>query len=58
MSTILIVVAIILGVIAAFLGFGTFHTNGDPHVAGWLSASLVAFYASHLAGWWDNRGRG
>lgn len=39
-----------LAIVATLLGFGVdpFWTEGDPHVLGWVSASLACFYASHL----------
>lgn len=49
MNTILLIIALVLAIIAALLGFGTFHTDGDPHILGWLSASLAFYYASLLA---------
>lgn len=48
MSTVLIVIALVLALIAALLGFGAFSTSGDPHVLGWVAASLAAWYGSHL----------
>lgn len=46
---VLLIIALILALIAALLGFDTFHTNGDPHVLGWLSAALAFFFGSLLA---------
>lgn len=48
MRTILIVVALVLAIIAALLGFDVVSADGDPNVLGWLSASFVAYLASLL----------
>jgi hypothetical protein len=47
--TALLLLACLLALIAALLGFDTFHANGDPHVLGWLGASLAAFTAAEMA---------
>lgn len=48
MNRILIIVALVLALIAALLGFDVFTTSGDPHVLGWLAASLAAYFGSLL----------
>lgn len=49
MSKALLVVALVLAFIATLLGFGIIKTDGDPHVLGWIGATLLAYIASLLA---------
>lgn len=49
-NSILLIVALVLAIIAALLGFDVFSTDGDPHVAGWIAASLACYFAYLLAG--------
>jgi len=49
-NSILLIIALVLAIIAALLGFEVFDTDGDPHVAGYLSASLAFYFAHCLAG--------
>lgn len=49
MNRILLIVALVLAFIAALLGFDIISTNGDPHLLGWVAASLVAYFGSLLA---------
>lgn len=44
----LIVIALIWALAVVALDFGFIDVNGDPNLAGWIAASLAAFYASHL----------
>lgn len=48
MNRVLIIVSLVLAIIASILGFDLLSTDGDPHVVGWLAASLAAYVASLL----------
>lgn len=49
MKVILIVVAVVLALVAAFLGFGWFNSAAEVgDILGVISLSLAAFYGSHL----------
>ena len=48
MSTVLVVVALVLAIIAALLGFDVVSTDGDPRILGWLAASLACGLGSLL----------
>ena len=49
MSTVLLILAFVLALIAAALGFQwPFDTAGDPHVLGWGFASFAAYLLSLL----------
>lgn len=48
MSRVLVIIALVLALIAALLGFDVFSTDGDPHVLGWVAASLAAYFGSLL----------
>lgn len=48
MHTVLIVLAVVLGLVATLLGFDVFSTDGDPHILGWLGAACTCFFAAHL----------
>lgn len=47
MSTVLLVIALVLAIIASLLGFEILSAGGNPHVDGWGFASL-AFYLGSL----------
>lgn len=48
-NRILLIVALVLALIAAALGFGWLHTDGDPHVLGWLSLAFAFYVGATLA---------
>lgn len=49
MSTLVLILAIVVGIIATVLGFHWFGTDGTDW-QGWLAGSLVLFEISHLIG--------
>lgn len=53
MSRILLVIALVLAIIAAFLGFDVFSMDGDPHVLGWVATALAFYFGSILFGPYD-----
>lgn len=48
MRTVLVVLALVLALVVALLGFDVFSVDSDPHIFGWLGASLACYFASML----------
>lgn len=48
MSRILLLLSGLLAFVVMVLGFDVFDTTGDPHLFGWVGATLFALIASQV----------